>query len=277
MSTSLEAFRAFYARHIAAMAGTPDVEDRLVRAFEAVPREQFVEKGPWKVFTGRGYITTPTDDPAFLYQDVIVALSGEGPLNNGQPSLHAASIGHAKPASGDTVLHIGAGSGYYTAILAMLVGPTGTVVAYEIQKSLADRASGNLAGYSNVTVRNRSGASGPLPYADVIYVSAGVTAPLDIWLDALRGQGRLIVPLTPAEGAGAMLLITRRSNDSFAASFIVSAMFIPCIGGRDEKTAQRLTEAFRRGGMESVSSLYRRRPIDDTCWFAGNGWWLSTF
>jgi protein-L-isoaspartate(D-aspartate) O-methyltransferase len=74
-----------------------------------------------------------------------------------------------------------------------------------------------------------------------------------------------------------MLLITRRSNDSFAASFIVSAMFVPCIGGRDEKTAQGLTEAFRRGGMESVSSLYRRRPIDDTCWFAGNGWWLSTF
>jgi protein-L-isoaspartate(D-aspartate) O-methyltransferase len=277
MSTPVEAFRAFYARHIAAMARTPDVEDRLVRAFEAVPRERFVEKGPWKVFTGGGYITTPTDDPAFLYQDVIVALSDDGPVNNGQPSLHAVSLGHAKPVLGETVLHIGAGSGYYTAILAMLVGPTGTVVAYEIQKSLADRASGNLADYSNVTVRHRSGAAGPLPYADLIYVSAGATGPLGIWLDALRGKGRLIFPLTPAEGVGAMLLLTRRSNDSFAASFISPAMFIPCVGARDENTAQALTEAFQRGGTASVSSLYRRKPVDDTCWFAGNGWWLSTF
>lgn len=277
MSTPLEAFRAFYARRLAAMAGAPAVEDRLARAFEAVPREQFVGKGPWKVFTGSGYISTPTDDPAFLYQDIIVSLAGDGPINNGQPSLHAASLGQVNPAVGETVLHIGAGSGYYTAILAMLVGPTGTVVAYEIQKSLADWAAANLSGYSNVTVRHRSGSAGPLPYADVIYVSAGATAPLDIWLDALRGKGRLIFPLTPAEGVGAMLLTTRRSNDSFAASFISPAMFIPCIGAREDKTAHALTEAFQRGGMETVSSLYRRKPVDHTCWFEGNGWWLSTF
>jgi hypothetical protein len=143
------------------MAGTPAVEDRLVRAFEAVPREQFLEKGPWNVFTGAGYIKTPTDDPAFLYQDVVVALSGEGPLNNGQPSLHAMCLGNVNPTPGETVLHIGAGSGYYTAILAMLVGPTGTVVAYEIQKSLAEWAAGNLAAYSNVTVRKPVGLDWP--------------------------------------------------------------------------------------------------------------------
>ena len=277
MSTSIEAFRGFYARRIAAMAGTPAVEDRLVRAFEAVPREQFLEKGPWNVFTGAGYIKTPTDDPAFLYQDVVVALSGEGPANNGQPSLHAMCLGNVNPTPGETVLHIGAGSGYYTAILAMLVGPTGTVVAYEIQKSLAEWAAGNLAAYSNVTVRNRSGSAGPLPYADVVYVSAGATAPLGIWLDALQLGGRLMFPLTASDGVGAMLLITRKSADRFAAAFVSPAMFIPCSGARDEATAQRLSEAFRRGGTEAVSSLYRTKPVDDNCWFAGDGWWLSTF
>jgi protein-L-isoaspartate(D-aspartate) O-methyltransferase len=277
MSTPVEAFRAFYARRMAAMAGTPAVEDRLVRAFEAVPRERFLEKGPWKVYTSSGYITTPTDDPAFLYEDIIISLSGNGPINNGQPSLHATSLGHVNPGYGETALHIGAGSGYYTAILAMLVGPTGTVVAYEIQQPLAKWAAANLAEYSNVTVRNRSGSAGPLPYADVIYVSAGATAPLAIWLDALRPKGRLIFPLTPAEGVGAMLLVTRRSDDRFDASFVSPALFVPCVGGRDDKTAQRLTEAFRRGGLESVSSLYRNEPVDQTCWFAGDGWWLSTF
>ena len=276
MSTPIQAFRTFYARRMAAMAGTPSVEDRLTRAFEAVPREQFLAKGPWEVYTPGGYITTPTDDPAFLYEDIIVLLTADGPINNGQPSLHAASLGHVNPGYGETALHIGAGSGYYTAILAMLVGPTGTVVAYEIQRPLADWAAANLATYSNVTVRNRSGSSGPLPYADVIYVNAGATAPLDIWLDALRPGGRLIFPLTPAEGVGAMLLVTRRSDESFGASFISAAMFIGCVGGRDDKTAERLSEAFQRGGMESVSSLYRNTPVDDTCWFAGDGWWLST-
>ena len=42
-------------------------------------------------------------------------------------------------------------------------------------------------------------------------------------------------------------------------------------------TAQALTEAFRRGGTETVRSLYRNKPADDSCWFAGNGWWLSVF
>ena len=277
MSTPLEAFRAFYARRMAAMAGTPAVEDRLMRAFEAVPRERFLEKGPWKVYTASGYITTPTDDPAFLYEDIIVSLSGNGPINNGQPSLHAASLGHANPGYGETVLHIGAGSGYYTAILAMLVGPTGTVVAYDIQAPLAEWATANLAEYSNVIVRHRSGSVGPLPFADVIYVSAGATAPLDIWLDALRPKGRLIFPLTPDEGVGAMLLVTRRSGERFDASFITPAMFVPCVGARDDKTARRLTEAFQRGRLEAVSSLYRNKPVDETCWFAGDGWWLSTF
>jgi protein-L-isoaspartate(D-aspartate) O-methyltransferase len=128
-----------------------------------------------------------------------------------------------------------------------------------------------------VTVRARSGSAGPLPYADVIYVSAGATGPLGIWLDALRAKGRLIFPLTPAEGVGAMLLLTRRANDSFDASFVSPAMFVPCDGARDDKTAQELTAAFRRGGTETVSSLYRNKPPDDRCWFAGNGWWLSTF
>jgi len=277
MTTSLEAFRAFYARRIAAMAGTPAIEDRLIRAFEAVPREQFLEKGPWRVFTGAGYITTPSDDPSFVYQDIVIALSGDGPLNNGQPSLHARCLGSVSPANGETVLHIGAGSGYYSAILAMLVGPTGTVVAYEVHPQLAERADTNLAAYSNVTVHNRSGAEGPLPFADILYVSAGATAPLDIWLDALREGGRLIFPLTPAEGVGGMLLVTRKSAERFDASFVSPAMFVPCLGGRDEETARRLTEAFRRGGTEAVSSLYRGKPVDESCWFAGNGWWLSTF
>jgi protein-L-isoaspartate(D-aspartate) O-methyltransferase len=55
-----------------------------------------------------------------------------------------------------TVIHVGAGTGYYTAILAHLVGPEGRVHAYEIEADIAARAAENLAGYPNVRVYAQS-------------------------------------------------------------------------------------------------------------------------
>jgi protein-L-isoaspartate(D-aspartate) O-methyltransferase len=132
MDIPVEALRGFYARLVVPQTSAPD--DRLVTAFATVPRERFVGPGPWKVFTASGYVDTPSDDLAFLYQDVVVALVAERRVNNGEPSLHAACIAAANPLPGDTVIHIGTGAGYYTAILATLVGPTGRVVALEIAK-----------------------------------------------------------------------------------------------------------------------------------------------
>jgi protein-L-isoaspartate(D-aspartate) O-methyltransferase len=275
----LEAHRTFFANLITASAGLPS--GRLSEAFAATPRERFVGPGPWKIFTSVGYITTPTDDPAFLYQDVTVALSEASKINNGQPVLHAVSLATLNPQDGETALHIGAGTGYYTAVLARLTGPTGKVFAYEIEPALAERATANLADIPNVVVNLRSGAEGPLPACNLIYVNAGATAPLDAWLDALLPGGRLLFPLTPdgpggTPGAGGMLLITRVPPDSYSARFLMPVMFIPCVGARDDETAKKLAEAFKRGDLRNVRSLRRNTPPDDTCWCSGNGWWLST-
>jgi protein-L-isoaspartate(D-aspartate) O-methyltransferase len=276
LSTTLAMFRSFYAHLVASSAGIPEVQERLSVAFEFVRRERFVQKGPWRILTPAGYIRTPSDDPAFLYQDIVVNIVAESSINNGQPTLHATCLANIDPGIGETVVHIGAGTGYYTAILTKLVGNTGSVVAYEIERPLAEQAAENLSDLSNVKVHNRSGAEGPLPSCDVVYVSAGATAPLDIWLDALRPGGRLVFPLTPAAGIGAMLLLTRKANGSFSAKFISPAMFIPCIGARDEHIACKLTEAFRQGGMDQVNSFHRNTSPNETCWFFGESWWLST-
>jgi protein-L-isoaspartate(D-aspartate) O-methyltransferase len=270
----LEAHRSFFARLITAQAGVPPQEGRLAAAFAATPRERFIGPGPWRVFTPVGYIETPTDDPAFLYQDVTVALRPEGQINNGQPILHAVCLSALKVQEGETVLHVGAGTGYYSAILARLVGPAGAVMAYEIEEDLAARAVANLSDLPQVTVQNRSGSVGPLPACDAIYINVGATEPLECWLDALRPGGRLLFPLTPAQGAGGMLLVTRTADDRFEARMVCRAMFIPCAGARDEETAQKLTAAFQRA--DTVRSLHRGTAPDETCWCAGNGWWLST-
>lgn len=271
----IEAHRLFFANLITAQAGIPP-DSELAAAFASTPRERFVGPPPWRIFTRTGYVETPSDDPAFLYQDVVIPLGSEGPLNNGQPTLHAFCLAALAPQKGERVVHVGAGTGYYTTLLAKLVGETGAVDAYEIEPTLAQRASNNLAAFPNVTVHSRSGAEGPLPACDVLYVNAGATDPLAVWLDALRPMGRLLFPMTPDAGVGAMLLITKKEDGGFAARFLLQAQFVPCIGARLETTAQKLTEAFRHSKWSKVKSLHRNDAVDDSCWCSGPGWWLST-
>jgi protein-L-isoaspartate(D-aspartate) O-methyltransferase len=277
----LAAHREFYADLVTAAAPKPN--DRLRAAFASVRRERYLGPGPWKIFAlGGGYVETPNDDPVFLYQDVVVGLVPERLVNNGQPALHAACLGALNVTEGQTVVHVGAGTGYYTALLAALVGAGGSVVAYEIAPDLAEAAARNLRDLPNVTVHPRSAAEGPLPPCDAVYVSAGATSPLDVWLDALKPGGRLLFPLTALETAvglpaGAMLLVTRTEDpERFDARFVCPAAFIPCAGAFDEDAAVKLAAAFKRGDARSVRSLRHRSSPDATSWCDGPGWWLST-
>ncbi len=267
--------RAYYARLVAGKAGTND--QKLIEAFATIERERFVGPGPWKVtdFAG-GYIDTPSDDLAYLYQDVVVALIPERRLNNGEPQLHARCLAALQIKSGETAVHIGSGTGYYTAIVAHLVGPTGTVIAYEIVPELAAKAATNLAPWPNVSVEAKSATADSLPACDIVYVSAGATRPPDAWLDALRLGGRLLFPLTPNVGLGAMLLVTRTTANDFDARFVQPATFIYCEGARDSGEGDELAKAFALGTWRQVKSLRRGTPPDESCWYAGEGWWLST-
>jgi protein-L-isoaspartate(D-aspartate) O-methyltransferase len=271
----VEAHRLFFAKLVTAQAGIPPGSE-LADALASTPREQFVGPPPWRVFTRSGYVETLTDDPAVLYQDVVVSLGSGGPLNNGQPTLHSFCLAALAPKKGERVVHVGAGTGYYTTLLAKLVGESGVVDAYEIEPTLAQRATDNLAAFPNVTVHARSGAEGTLPACDVLYVNAGATEPLAVWLDALRPMGRLLFPMTPDAGVGAMLLVTKQEDGSFGARFLLQAQFVPCIGARNEATEQKLAEAFRNSNWTKVKSLHRNGEADDSCWCSGPGWWLST-
>jgi protein-L-isoaspartate(D-aspartate) O-methyltransferase len=261
----------------AAMGLAPGVDDpRIAHAFASVPREHFVGAGPWRFLAGTGYVETSSADPSLLYEDVVVALAPEKRINNGQPSLHARCLSAARIVPGDRVLHIGCGTGYYSAILAELTTKAGSVDAWDVEPALADAASRNVRAWPNIAVTLRSGTAPPIPVSDVIYVSAGCTQPLRIWTDALSDGGRLVFPLTPGWDFGAMLKITRRGH-AHAAEFICRCSFIPCDGGSNPGARERLREAFSRGGDHQVSALhFGPDPGTDASWFSGDGWWLSS-
>jgi protein-L-isoaspartate(D-aspartate) O-methyltransferase len=149
---SLDEIRSFHARLMADASRSRD--PRLERIFELVPREAFFPPGPWNIQLAgsQNYLETPSADPTYLYQNTLVALDAEKGINNGTPFFHAAWIGAVAPQPGETVAHIGAGTGYYSAILSMLVRPGGRVIAFEIEEELAAAARRNLAPFENVSV-----------------------------------------------------------------------------------------------------------------------------
>jgi protein-L-isoaspartate(D-aspartate) O-methyltransferase len=256
-------------------------------AFAAIRREDFLGPGPWQVFRfGKGYEATPSDDPAHPYVDLLFGLIPERGLNNGQPSFHAHLLHEAAIQPGDHVVHVGAGVGYYTALMAHLVGPTGRVTGIEYDPGLAARANANFATWPNVEILQGDGATVPFAPADVIYVNAGATRPAENWLDGLKEGGRLILPLTVNRPAGTGLMamanvggvlgITRQGG-SYPARWISPTMIFPCAGGRDPAAEQVLAEALGRPEARAIARLIRGlHPKDERCIAHGDGWCLAT-
>ena len=283
----LSIIRAAYAKQILAAARIAD-DAPLETALMATRREDFLGAGPWSIVRWGEYVTTPDADPVYLYTDDLVGILPERKVNNGQPSLHAHLIHQASPAAGEHVVHIGTGTGYYTAILAFLVGPSGRVTGIEYEPELAARAKTNFAASPNVDIVEGDGALASFDTADVIYVNAGCTRPAESWLDRLADGGRLILPMTSDQGfganpkslqgmarAGAMFRIKRRGDDYLASGISPVAIF-PCAGNRDEVSERALAEAFAKGGWEKVTRLYRNQEIpEERCWVSGSGWCLA--
>jgi protein-L-isoaspartate(D-aspartate) O-methyltransferase len=275
----IRAARSAYSRLIVSSARIDcrtSVGTAIFEAFETIPREKFLGPPPWRIVSPEGRLLAHSNDPADLYQDVLVALRVEKGLNNGQPSLHALSLNYLAPQNGEHAVHVGAGTGYYTAILTALLGKAGRVDAYEIDSRLARIAAENLSRFPQVVVHARSGVEPPLPECDIIYVSAACAEPPGIWLDSLRQGGRLLFPMQTEGDTGQMLLVTKRDDDTYAAHFLCGVQFVACTGAQDRHAADALAAAFRRGNWDGVKSLRRNTEPDESCWCAGNGWWLST-
>lgn len=280
MDDTLAAARRWYAedlRYKVPILRNP----QLIEAFASVPREQFVSPGPWRIISDpySDAFLTPDTDLRWLYHDVLVTIDVSRNLNNGMPSFWARNLEHLDIARGERVLQVGAGTGYYSAVLAEIVGPAGHVMAVETDPILASRARANLASWPQVNVVSGDGRTVNVGELDVVIVFAGSTHPSRLWLDRLVEGGRLLVPLTDESWRGFLLRVIRRQN-RFEASSIGAVAVYPCMGGRDEEAGKRLHAALEGlpPGKVPIRALYVGDPRPDEAekvWFQAAGFWLE--
>ena len=187
--------------------------DAVDAAFVAVPRAGFLPRA--------GVDRSSFDGPVSI---------GHGQTNS-QPRTVANMLRLLDVRPGHRVLDIGSGSGWTTALLAHLTGPTGRVLGIERVTELITVGAANLRacdmGWATIDAADPDVLGHPeqSPF-DRILVSAAARALPDALVDQLNTMGRLVVPVS-----GTLLLVQRLGQDR-AISEHGSYRFVPLLTGR---------------------------------------------
>ncbi len=264
-----------YAEEIAALSGARS--PRLRQALSAVRREEFLPPGPWLIEAlSSVYYLSEDADPRHVLHGVGVAIDPARLLNNANPVRFAEQMMLAEPQSGETVFHVGAGLGYFSAVFAELVGPSGKVLAAEIDPGLLDRARANLAAWPWVEVTGDALAA-PLPPIDMVYSSAGLGTLPSAWLAALKPGGRMVVPVTDRRNHGLVLLLRKPVDGGpWSAGLQSFTRHYPCLGTRQDDDLAAVSAALGRPPGDVASLVFDQHQEDESCWLHGDGWCVST-
>jgi protein-L-isoaspartate(D-aspartate) O-methyltransferase len=183
----------------------------VLRAIRMVPRHLFV----------------PESVRHRAYDDAALPIGSSQTIS--QPWVQARYLELLSLTGRERVLEIGTGSGYQTALLAMLCDG---VFSVERIPALARRAREALeaSGIRNVTVLVGDGTLGWRPFApyNAILVAAAspeIPAPL---VEQLAPGGRMVIPL--GDRANQTLTLVRREGDELRTTTVADVRFVPLLG-----------------------------------------------
>jgi protein-L-isoaspartate(D-aspartate) O-methyltransferase len=158
-----------------------------------------------------------TPRAGFLPRAARARAAYDGPIQiglgqtNSQPRTVADMLRLLDVRTGDRILDVGAGSGWSTALLAHLTGPSGEVVGVELEPALVDFGRANLARTGRPWARIEWALPGVLgwpdeaPYDRVLVSAEAQKLPREL-VDQLTEDGRMVAPV-----AGFMLLVEGRA------------------------------------------------------------------
>lgn len=192
-----------------------------------------------------GYLKTPAIIDAFKKIDrfdfVIDYLKSEAYLNSplgigfgqtiSQPLTVAVMMELLQPESGQKILDVGSGSGWSTALLSEIVGPTGKVYGVEIVPELSEFGKKNVSHYNFVRqgiaeffcMDGSRGLSDKAPFDRIISAASVKQIPED-WKKQLKIGGRMVLPMSQS-----LWLIIKKSEDNFEIKEYPGFIFVPLI------------------------------------------------
>ncbi|OQA55884.1 MAG: Protein-L-isoaspartate O-methyltransferase [Candidatus Omnitrophica bacterium ADurb.Bin277] len=184
-------------------------DERVLQAMRKVPRRLFVPEDLWDA----------------AYEDRPLEIGAGQTIS--QPYIVAYMTECLGVESSDSVLEIGTGSGYQTAILAELASQVYTV---EIIENLARTAKERLEdlGYNNIRFRVDNGRKGwpdEAPFDKIIVTAASDEIPPGL-IEQLREGGRMILPVGVASQE---LIEGEKQHGTFQTHRKIAVRFVPLV------------------------------------------------
>ena len=210
--STIDRFRSLRREMVEAQLRARGIHDpRVLDAMLRMPRQEFVDEPYWR----EAY----EDHPLPIGEDQTIS----------QPFIIAISLQLLELEGTESVLEIGTGSGYQTALLALLARE---VYSMERHRSLAENAATTLArlGLGNVTLEVGDGSLGwpeHAPY-NAILVSAAAPKLPESLVQQLAEGGRMVIPVGPQHSQ--VLQLVRKREGQAVVESLEACRFVPLIG-----------------------------------------------
>ena len=174
---------------------------RIIEAFRSIDRKDFVQ-----------------DETKLLaYFDEALSIGSNQTIS--QPSVVAFMLEELNPQEGERILDVGAGSGWTSALLAVIVGPRGKVIALDIVSKVVKFGTKNLSKYNfikrgiveYICQDADIGYKAKAPFDRILVSAALPNRKLpDAWKEQLRIEGKIVVPYRDC-----IWVLTKKSEQEF--------------------------------------------------------------